>query len=131
MPTNTREIGFEAYIETFLIDQNGYEKRKPENYDKALCVDRELTLRFIKATQPKEWERLAEQHGSFAEDKFFKRLNEEIKARGLLDVLRTGMKDNGSSFSLAYFKPVTTINEESRKLYEGNVFSVMRQVKYK
>lgn len=130
MPTNTREIGFEAYIETFLIDQSGYEKRKPENYDKALCVDRELTLRFIKATQPKEWELLAEQHGSFAEDKFFKRLSEEIKARGLLDVLRMGMKDNGSSFSLAYFKPVTTINEETRKLYEGNIFSVMRQVKY-
>lgn len=130
MPTNTREIGFEAYIETFLIDQNGYEKRKPENYDKALCVDREVTLRFIKATQPKEWELLAEHHGSFAEEKFFKRLNEEIKARGLLDVLRTGLKDNGSSFSLAYFKPVTSINEETRKLYEGNIFSVMRQVKY-
>lgn len=130
MPTNTREIGFEAYIETFLIDQNGYEKRKPENYDKALCVDREVTLRFIKETQPKEWELLAEHHGSFAEDKFFKRLSEEIKARGLLDVLRTGLKDNGSSFSLAYFKPVTSINEETRKLYEGNIFSVMRQVKY-
>ncbi len=130
MPTNTREIGFEAYIETILVDQNGYEKRKPESYDKALCVDREVTLRFIKETQPKEWELLAEHHGSFAEDKFFKRLNEEIKARGLLDVLRTGLKDNGSSFSLAYFKPVTSINEETRKLYEGNIFSVMRQVKY-
>ncbi len=130
MPTNTREIGFEAYIETFLIDQNGYEKRKPENYDKALCVDREVTLRFIKETQPKEWDLLAEHHGSFAEEKFFKRLNEEVKARGLLDVLRTGIKDNGSSFSLAYFRPVTSINEETRKLYEGNIFSVMRQVKY-
>ncbi len=130
MPTNTREIGFEAYIETFLIDQNGYEKRKPENYDKALCVDREVTLRFIKATQPKEWELMAEHHGSFAEDKFFKRLNEEIKARGLLDVMRTGLKDNGSSFSLAYFKPVTSINAETQELYEGNIFSVMRQVKY-
>lgn len=50
MPTNTREIGFEAYIETILVDQNGYEKRKPESYDKALCVDREVTLRFIKET---------------------------------------------------------------------------------
>jgi len=60
MPTNTREIGFEAYIETFLIDQNGYEKRKPENYDKALCVDREVTLRNFDHPDAIEWELLAE-----------------------------------------------------------------------
>jgi type I restriction enzyme R subunit len=97
---------------------------------KQLCVDRETCLRFIKTTQSDEWKKLEEHHGSFAEDKFFKRLSEEIKARGLLDVLRKGIKDNGSNFDLVYFKPSTTINEESRALYEGNIFSVIRQLKY-
>ena len=130
MPTNTREIGFEAYIENFLIEKNGYEKRKSENYDKTFCIDRELTIKFIKTTQPNEWAQLVEQHGSFTEDKFFKRLNEEIKSRGLLEVIRAGIKDTGSQFSLVYFKPATNINSETNELYSRNIFSIMRQVKY-
>lgn len=130
MPTNTKESGFEAHIEQYLLDQNNYTKRKPSDYDKEFCIDRELTLRFIQQAQPEEWEKLVESHGSFAEDKFFKRLNEEIKARGLLDVLRNGVKDNGSNFSLAHFKPSTGMNAETQKLYEGNIFSVIRQLKY-
>jgi type I restriction enzyme R subunit len=130
MPTNTKESGFESYIEQFLLDKNAYEKRKTADYDKEFCVDRELVLRFIQQTQALEWEKLTESHGSFAEDKFFKRLNEEIKARGLLDVLRNGIKDNGSRFSLAYFKPNTSLNAETQALYEGNILSVIRQLKY-
>ncbi|MCK5461290.1 type I restriction endonuclease subunit R [Candidatus Gracilibacteria bacterium] len=130
MKTNILEIGFEKYIEKKLQDLHQYEVRKPNNYDKTLCVDREIVLQFIKSTQPKEWGKLEEHHGSFAEDKFFKRLDQEIKARGLLDVLRKGIKDNGSSFDLAYFKPNTNINEETKTLYEGNIFTVIRQLKY-
>jgi type I restriction enzyme R subunit len=85
---------------------------------------------LLRRPKPDEWKKLEGHHGSFAEDKFFKRLSEEIKARGLLDVLRKGIKDNGSNFDLVYFKPSTTINEESRALYEGNIFSVIRQLKY-
>ena len=130
MPTNTREIGFEKYIEEQLVNFHEYEIRKPSEYDKQYCVDREVVLRFIKSTQPKEWEKLEEHRGSFAEDKFFKRLNEEIKARGLLDVLRKGIKDNGSKFDLAYFKPNTSLNEETETLYQSNIFTVVRQLKY-
>lgn len=130
MTTNTKESGFEAYIEQYLSNKNGYVSRTSKDYDKESCVDRELLLRFIQNTQPKEWERLLAQHGEFAEDKFFKRLSGEIKERGLLDVLRNGVKDNGAKFTLAYFKPNTKLNAETQALYESNIFSVIRQVKY-
>lgn len=130
MSTNTKESGFEAYIEKYLTEKNGYIARAPKDYDKEVCVDRELLLRFIQKTQDEQWRLLLAQHGEFAEEKFFKRLSNEIKERGLLDVLRNGIKDNGAKFTLAYFKPNTKLNEETQALYESNIFSVIRQLKY-
>lgn len=130
MSTNTKEIGFEAFIEGFLLSHGGYEKRTSANYDKDVCMDTELVLSFIRSTQPKQWQKLTEHYGDKVEGRFLARLSDEIKVRGLLDVLRNGMKDSGSSFVFAYFQPNTDFNPESRELYEQNVFSVMRQVKY-
>ncbi|KKP64865.1 MAG: Type-1 restriction enzyme R protein, partial [Candidatus Moranbacteria bacterium GW2011_GWF2_34_56] len=126
----TREIGFEEFIENYLIDKNKYIKRLPSIYDKALCFDKELILQFIKKSQEKSWEKLTEQHGEYTEEKFFKRLDEEIKSQGILDVLRKGIVDHGVRFDLAYFKPETKLNKENQRLYDANIFSVMRQVKY-
>lgn len=130
MVTNTREIGFEEFIEQYLTTKNKYLQRLPSAYDKVLCLDKELVLEFVKKTQEKDWQKLSEIHGEFLEEKFFKRLDEEIKERGILDVLRTGIVDHGVRFKLAFFKPETKLNEENKVLYEANILSVMRQVKY-
>lgn len=42
------------FPETFDYAPGGYRKRKPENYDRALCLDPGPVLDFIYATQPKE-----------------------------------------------------------------------------
>lgn len=130
MTTNTREIGFEEFIENYLIDKNKYIKRLPSVYDKTLCVDKELILQFIQKSQKESWDKLVEQHGEYLEEKFFKRLDEEIKSQGILEVLRKGIVDHGVKFDLAYFRPETKLNEENQELYDSNIFSVMRQVKY-
>ena len=131
MPTNLRESGFEAHIEKFLIKERKFHKRSAhEHYDKALCVDQELVKQFIAATQADEWAKLSEHHGDLLEEKFFKRLDEEIAARGLLEVLRNGIKDNGCFFRLAYFQPTSSRNEEIEQLFKANILSVMRQLKY-
>lgn len=130
MPTNTYESGFEDYIEHYLLNTHSYRKRLPADYNKDTCLDQALVLEFIQTTQPNEWQMLVDYHGELAEPKFFKRLHEEIKARGVLDVLRSGIKDNGSHFELAYFKPSTNLNPETQALYNANIFSVTRQLKY-
>lgn len=131
MPSNLRESGFEEHIEQCLVSGQNYLSRSSrEHYDKALCIDPELVMRFIAETQPKEWAKLAEHHGERLQEKFFKRLDEEIQARGLLDVLRNGVKDNGCSFQLAYFQPTSLRNPEIALLFTANILSVMRQVKY-
>jgi type I restriction enzyme R subunit len=45
-------------------------------------------------------------------------------------VLRQGLKDSGCKFHLLFFKPVSRLNEPIQRLYEANLFAVVRQVRY-
>ena len=84
----------------------------------------------MSATQPKTWKRLTHHYGDAAKEQFLNRLFSEIKLRGTLDVLRKGIKDVGCHFDLAYFRPASGLNEETRKLHASNLFAVVRQVRY-
>ena len=108
----------------------GYHKRRPEDYDRTLCLLPADVLDFILATQPKQWQRLSQHHGAEVRERFLKRLSSEIERRGALDVLRRGVKDMGCAFQLAYFRPASGLNEETRRLHAANFFSVTRQVRY-
>jgi type I restriction enzyme R subunit len=108
----------------------GYRKRKPEDYNRSLCLDPGATLDFIYATQPKEWEKLKQCHGTDVKDRFLKRLSSGVTKRGTLDVLRKGVKDSGCKFDMAYFHPSSGLNEALQKLYEANVFTIVRQLGY-
>lgn len=108
----------------------GYRRRKPEDYDRALCLLPRDVVDFVLATQPKEWKKLEQHHGTAVREQFLKRLAAEIERRGALDVLRNGIKDSGCKFRLAYFRPASGLNEETRRLHAANLFSIVRQVRY-
>src|SRR5882762_2028582 len=115
------------------IVAGGYQKRTSADYDKVLCLISEDVFHFIYATQPQEWERFKAQYQSDsneAKSRFLQRLSTEIRQHGTLDVLRRGIKANGCRFSLAYYKPATKLNPELENLYQGNVFSVIRQLHF-
>jgi type I restriction enzyme R subunit len=131
MPVDHSEANLEATIESVLADDHGYRVRAwNENYDRALCLDPELVVQFVLTTQPKIWEKLKQQHGEDVKSRFLKRLAKEVESRGTLDVLRRGVIDLGCKFDLAYFQPETGLNEEHRRLYKANTFSVVRQLHY-
>jgi type I restriction enzyme R subunit len=130
MATQTKEIAFEKLIESYLIDNYKYSKRLPGDYNKEFCIDKELFLKFFETSQPKLFAKLQDQHGELFEQKFLDRLNREIKARGLLDVLRKGIKDSGVEVQIAYFKPVSGLNADTQSLYDQNILSIIRQLKY-
>jgi type I restriction enzyme R subunit len=108
----------------------GYRKRRPEDYDRTLCLTPKDVVDFLLATQPKEWERLGQHHGADVKERFLGRLSREIGRRGALDVLRNGIKDSGSKFRLAFFRPASGLNEELQRLHAANLFSVVRQLRY-
>ncbi len=125
------EPGVDAYREPYGDWMpGGYRKRRPDDYDRSLCLIPGDVIAFIYATQPKEWAKLEQHHGAEVRDKFMKRLSREIEKRGVLDVLRNGVKDSGCKFRLAFFHPASGLNEELQRLYEANIFSVVRQLQY-
>jgi type I restriction enzyme, R subunit len=128
--TNTKESGFEEFIEQQLVSLHKYRSRPSSSYNKYLCMDTELVLEFIQTTQKDSWNKLVEQYGGDVANRFLARLDEELLSRGLLSVLREGIKDRGVNIRLAYWKPENDKNPETLADYAGNILSVMRQVKY-
>ncbi len=136
MAISTTERTFEQEIEWWLTEgvctADRYKKGHPADYDRVLAMDKNAVLAFIKDTQLDIWQGLCKRHGSesSAEAEFFKRLNSELNARGMIDVLRHGVVDLGISVRLAYFKPGSGRNKSATALYDKNVLQITRQVKY-
>jgi len=147
------EKGFEASIEEALLSggpdadgeegvlrerpaqfgdlvSGGYHRRETRDYDRDLCLIPRDVLSFLYATQPQEWERFKKMHGDEARDRLLRRLASQVKQRGTLAVLRKGIKCDGCRFAMAYFRPSSGLNEELQRLYEANLFSVVRQLHY-
>ena len=112
------------------LPSGGYLKRDSDDYDRALCLITRDVLDFVLATQPREWKRLSEHHGTMVDEKFLQRLASEIGRRGALNVLRTGIRDMGCKFQLAYFRPASGLNEETKRLHAANIFAAARQLHY-
>lgn len=129
-PVSSLAVGEETPPALGEFAPGGYRMRKPEEYDLALCLIPRDVLDFIYATQPKEWEKFVKQHGAEAQDRLLNRLASEVKNRGTLEVLRKGIKSDGCTFHLAYFRPSSGLNEELQRLHDANLFGVVRQLAY-
>ena len=146
MNVKVSERAFEDAIEAALLQDEGliaeerasynemrpggYSKHTSQDYDKTLCLIPRVVLDFVLATQPKQWKRLIQHHGNMVEERFLIRLASEIQRWGTHYVLRNGIRDMGCKFRLAYFRPSSRLNEETLRLYRGNLFSVVRQLTY-
>jgi len=128
-PKNYLEQDFEEHIEEHLVS-SGYSSLDPTTYDKTLCLIPTQLIGFIQGTQPKTLQKLELQYGTETENKLIKRVSSEIEKRGVIDVLRRGVKDRGCYFHLVYFQPKSGLNPEHKDLYKENRFTVIRQLKY-
>tara|TARA_B100000963_G_scaffold358607_1_gene383661 strand:+ start:739 stop:3654 length:2916 start_codon:yes stop_codon:yes gene_type:complete len=123
------EKDFENHFEEKLKEIN-YRSIKNEYYNKDFCLISNETLEFIKKTQSDSYEELYSQYSEQTDKKILQRISDEIENRGLIDVLRKGIKDRGVKIFLIYFEPVSGLNPESKKLFNDNIFTIIRQVKY-
>ena len=126
---NTEEKQFEADIESSLIN-HGYRRLPPSSYDLDKNLFFDCLLEYIKSSQPKAWDRYVRYYGAQAEDKLYRRLSNEIGNRGMVDVLKKGIKDMGVTIKLCSFKPESALNEEAVEEYRKNIFGVTRQWVY-
>ena len=101
----------------------------PKDYDREYCVDLSQLSTFLHDTQRVATESLDLPHDSPTRRKFLARLQGEITKRGIVDVLRNGIKHGPHHIDLMYGTP-SPDNEKALFLYEQNRFSATRQLHY-
>ena len=101
----------------------------PNDYDREYTVDLAQLLAFLGETQPAAFEGLRLEDDGPARRKFLARLQGEISKRGVIDVLRKGVKDGPHHVELFYGTP-SPGNPVATERYAQNRFSVTRQLRY-
>lgn len=127
---NLTEKQFENDIEYSLLTYGGYSKGDAKVFDRTVALDVATLISFVKATQPKSWEKYETIYGTSCEKSFVERFCKEVRSLGLLSVLRHGFKDRGITFRVVYWKPETSINQTAQAQYERNVLHCTRQLHY-
>ena len=127
--TDTSEKGLEALIVRSLIDEAGYAAGDPKDFDRDHAVDLAKLLAFLYATQPETVEALGIGADGPKRTQFLHRVQGEIAKRGVIDVLRNGVRHGPAAIELFYGTP-TPGNTKAEELFAANVFSVARQLHY-
>jgi type I restriction enzyme R subunit len=149
MSTDTSEKGLEnlivtamtgrAWPETAVADTaehpssiyggTGWLNGRGEDYNREWCVDLAQLVAFLRTTQPKLDAVLDLANDSPVRRAFCSRLFSEVGKRGVIDVLRHGVKHGPHDVVLFYATP-SQGNVKAAELHALNRFSVTRQLRY-
>jgi len=127
--TNTKESGLEKLIVDWLVDQNGYEQGTNTDYNREYAIDETRLFRFLADTQLNEMDKLGVFKNEQKKRTFLNRLQGELAKRGIIDILRNGVKMYPADLIMFYLTPNEN-NKKSKELYDKNIFSVTRQLRY-
>ncbi|QEH69323.1 type I restriction endonuclease subunit R [Cellulosilyticum sp. WCF-2] len=127
--TDTKESGLEALIVKWLVKHNGYEQGTNADYNREYAIDETRLFQFLNKTQPDAMERLDVFKTDIKKKQFLNRLQGEIAKRGIIDVLRNGIKVYPANLIMFYLTP-TENNIKAKEMFEKNIFSVTRQLQY-
>lgn len=127
--TNTKESGLEELVVRWLVEHNSYEQGTDADYNREYAVDETRLFRFLQDTQPEALEKLGVFKSDIKKKQFLNRLQGELAKRGIIDVLRNGVKIYPANLIMFYLTP-TENNAKAKALFERNIFSVTRQLQY-
>ena len=128
MKSDTTEKGLESLITSGLA-QRGWREGSPGDYDREYAVDLAQLAAFLLVTQPDIPEALDLATAGPTRQKFLARLQGEVSKRGVLDVLRSGVKHGPHQIDLFYGTP-SPDNPAAVERFAQNRFSVTRQLRY-
>jgi type I restriction enzyme R subunit len=100
-----------------------------KDYDRAHAIDWARLSTFLETTQPKVVEEFNLLVEGPSRQQFLGRLQGEITKRGVVDVLRKGIKHGPMHVDLFYGTP-TPGNPTAATNFKANIFSVTRQLHY-
>lgn len=127
--SGTKESDFENLIVNWLVEHNGYEQGTNADYSKEFAIDETRLLRFMQDTQPDQIKNSVIMASEQKKSQFLNRLQGELIKRGIVDVLRNGIKFYPVDFTMFFLTP-TANNTKAKELYTKNIFSVTPQLRY-
>lgn len=149
MSTDTTERGLENLIVTAMTGRawpeavapntvaepaasyggTGWLNGRPEDYLREWCVDLAQLVAFLRTTQPPLEAAFDLANDTPTRRAFLARLASELNKRGVIDVLRHGVKHGAHEVTLFYGTP-SAGNAKAAALHALNRFSVTRQLRY-
>jgi type I restriction enzyme R subunit len=149
MPTDTSEQGLEALItramtgRTHLLEPphqitptavpvsggTGWLLGDPRHYDRNFCLDLVQLQGFLEATQPVVAEAVQISVDGPTRRQFLTRLEKQIGQRGVVEVLRKGIRHGPHEIQLCYGTP-SPGNSRAAELFAQNRLSLTRQLAY-
>lgn len=99
------------------------------DYDREYCVDVTQLHAFVEATQPEIATALELEKDTPVRRRFLARVESECAKRGVIDLLRKGVKHEKYHIDLFYGSP-SSGNDKAAQLYIANRFSITRQLRY-
>lgn len=114
---------------SIAISDAGWICGNPNDYDREYTVDLVQLLAFLIETQPDAFDGLNLSEDGPSRRKFLARLQGEISRRGVIDVLRKGIKYGPHHVELFYGTP-SPGNAVAVERFGQNRFSVTRQLRY-
>lgn len=124
-----KEIAFESVIEESLI-KFGFLEIDRIGYNKEKALFTKESVNFIKATQPKEWQKLEALLGANTEEQVINDLCKWMDTYGSLATMRHGFKCYGRHLQIAFFRASHTMNPELEESYSKNILGITRQLQY-
>lgn len=130
MSTDISEAGLEATIVAQMTaPEVGWVEGDPADYDREFALDLTQLAAFLEETQPEVAEAVEIRDDGTVRRRFLARLQGEITSRGIVDVLRNGVKHGPLSVDLFYGAP-SVGNPDAVERYAANRFVVTRQLRY-
>lgn len=128
--SSMNEKSLEDLIVNHLVKVNGYEQGQSEDYNKDYALDTGRLEAFLRATQPNLVRTSRIFDNETNRRKFLERLRKEITERGVVDVIRKGVKHLGNDTFVLYYPFPSELAEVGKRLYALNKFTVIRQLHY-
>ncbi len=133
MSKDAKEKNLEADIESYLVGhEGGYRKGTDAGYkaNPGVGVDIDQLTGFIADTQPKAWKIFCGRQKGDPAKAFLKVFRDAVRNRGILEVLKRGIRHRGLDFKVCYFMPESRLNQGDLARYEANRCRVIRQFHY-
>ena len=114
--SNTKESGLESLLVNWLVNHNGYEQGHSHDFNTEYALDTTRLFRFLKNTQPDAVKKLQLETNPQKTAQFLARVREEITKRGIVDVLRNGIKVYPADLIMFYLTP-SEGNAKAKELF--------------